>query len=220
MDVDMIESRISTYCHRTDEPSTALFDTRHHILRVTLKDKSVWAVDIAGAQHAQHNPVVPFADYARDSIATILATRPFGTSARNIHDPINTRNPGNPSNLILMLQLSENLGHQIDELAEWEHHHVTVPQLLKAKREAYQSLKAELVQHLATQAREYVKLCQNDPSSTARSIVVKNQGVENMSDEDKARMKRKRARAVAGMDADTRRVWEKHEAEGTATMMF
>lgn len=216
----MIKSRISTFRHRADDPSTAVSLPTHHILRVTLKDKSVWAIDVAGAQHAQHNPVVLFANYARDYIAAIVATRPFGTSARNIHDPINTRNPGKLNNIILALQLGENLSHQIDELAEWEHHHVTVPQLLKAKREVYQSLKTKLVEHLATQAREYVKLDRGDPSSTARPIVVKNQGVENMSDEDKARMERKRAREMAGMDAETRRVWEKHEAEGAATMML
>lgn len=220
VDVRMLRSRILTFRHRANDPSTPIFDTVHHILRVTLKDGSVWAVDVAGAQYGQHSPVVPFAQYARDSIAKILATRPFGTSFRNIHDPVSTRNPGNPGNILLMLQLSQTLEHHIDELAEWEHHHVAIPGLLKAKREAYQSLKTALVAHLATQARESLKHIQGDPSSTYRPIEVKNFGTENMSDEDKARMKRKRARKVAGMDADTRRLWEEQEKKGTASLMF
>jgi hypothetical protein len=208
----MFKSRISTYRHHSSDPSTAASDAVHHILRVTLKDKTVWAVDAAGAQHAQHNPVVPFANYQRDSIAKILDTRPFGTNARNIHVPVLARNPGG---LMLAMQLEENLGHQIDELAEWEHHHVTVPELLKTKREGYLALKKQLVEHLGTQAREYVKLTQRDPSSTAKLILVSNHGIEDMSDEDKGRMARKRARRLAGMDVETRKQWLEQEAEGT-----
>jgi hypothetical protein len=121
---------------------------------------------------------------------------------------------------MLMLELSQTIEHQIDELTEWEHNHVAVPKLLKTKREAYQSLKTELVAHLATQARESLKRIQGDPSSTYRPIEVKNFWTENMSDEDKARMERKRARKMAGMDADTRRLWEEQEKKGTASLMF
>jgi hypothetical protein len=220
VDVRMFKSCISTYRHHTNDPSTPVSETVHHILRVTLKDRSVWALDVAGAQHGQHNPVVPFTRYARDSIAKILATRAFGTSSRNIHDPVNTRNPGNPGNILFMLQLSQTLENQIDELTEWEHQHVAVPELLKVKREAYQSLKTTLVAHLATQARESLKHIQGDPSSTYRPIVVSSYGMEGMSDEEKSRMERKRARKVAGMDTDTRRLWEEQEKKGTPSLMF
>jgi hypothetical protein len=216
----MLKSRILTYRHHANDPSTPNSDAVHHILRITLKDGSIWAVDIAGVQHGQHNPVVLFANYERDYIAKILATRAFGTSSRNIHDPVNTRNPGNPGSIMLMLELSQTLEHQIDELTEWEYQHVAVPKLLKAKREAYQSLKAGLVAYLARQARESLKSVQGDPSSTYRPIEVKNFGTENMSDEDKARMERKRARKMAGMDADTRRLREEQGKKGTASLMF
>ena len=220
VDVRMLSKRILTYRHHANDPSTPNSDAVHHILRVTLKDGSIWVVDVAGAQHGQHNPVVPFADYERDYIAKILATRAFGTSSRNIHDPVNTRNPGNPGNIMLMLELSQTLEHQIDELTEWEHNHVAVPKLLKTKREAYQSLKTELVAHLAKHARESLKSVQGDPSSTYRPIVVKNSGTEDMSHEDKARMERKRARKMAGMNANTRRLWEEQEKKGTPSLMI
>lgn len=217
IDVRMFNSRILTYRHHANDPSTAVSDNVHHILRVTLKDKSVWAVDVAGAQHAQQNSVVPFTNYARDSIAKILDTRPFGTNARNTHLPVLARNPGN---MVLAMQHEENHSHQCDELAEWEHHRVTVPKLLKLKREEYLRLKTELVAHLATQAREYIKLSQGDPSSTAKLILVKNHGTEDMSDEDKGRMERKKARRLASMDAETRRQWEEEEAKGTGFVML
>jgi len=217
MDVRMFKSRISTYRHHASDPSTAASDTVHHILRVTLKDKTVWAIDEAGAQHAQHNPVVPFPDYQRDSIAKILDTRPFGTNARNIHVPVLARNP---SGMMLAMQLQENLDYQMDELAEWEHHHVTVPELLKTKREGFSTLKMQLVEHLATQAREYVKLAQGDPSFTAKLILVRSHGIEDMSEEDKGRMERKRARRLAGMDVEIRKQWLEQEAEGTGFVML
>lgn len=157
MDVRMFKSRILTYRHHANDPSTPVSDNVHHILRVTLKDKSVWAVDVAGAQPGQHNPVVFFANHDRDSIAKILDTRSFGTNARNIHVPVLARNPGD---LLLAMQLEESFSHQRDELAEWVYHHVTIPELLISKREEYLSLKTQLVAHLATQALEYVKLTQ------------------------------------------------------------
>ena len=213
----MFKSRILTYRHHVNDQSTPVSDTVHHILRVTLKDRSVWAVDVAGAQHGQHNPIVPFAKYQQDSIAKILDTRPFATNARNIHIPVLARNP---DGMILAMQLEENFSHQRDELAEWVYHHVTTPDLLKAKREVYLRLKTQLIEHLATQAREYVKLTQGDPSSTAKLIVVRNQGIEDMSDEDKGRMERKRIRRLAGMDVETRRQWLEQEAQGTGLVML
>lgn len=122
--------------------------------------------------------------------------------------------------MLLAMQLEESFSHQRDELAEWVYHHVTIPELLKSKREEYLSLKTQLVAHLATQAREYVKLTQGDPSSTAKLIVVKNHGVEDMSDEDKGRMERKRIRMLAGMDDETQRQWLEQEANGTGLVML
>ena len=209
----MFKSRVLTYRHHANDPSTAVADTFHH----TLKDKTVWAVDVAGARHAQHNPVVPFANYERDSIAKVLDTRPFGTNARDIQVPVLARNPGG---MMLAMQLEENLDYQIDELAEWEHHHITVPELLETKRKGFLTLKTQLVEHLATQAREYVKLAQSDPSSTAKLILVRSHGIEDMSEEDKGRMEKKRARRLAGMDVEIRKQWLEQEAEGTGFVML
>jgi hypothetical protein len=215
--VRMFDSRISTYHHHADNPSTAVFDNVHHVLRVTLKDNSTWAVDLAGAQRGQYKPVLPFSDYDKVSIAKILEIRPFGASEGRSDIPANARNPGN---MFVALSLIENTIHQADEFAEWEYHHVTVQGLLKAKSDVYQTLKAQLVKHLATQAREYVKFAANDPTSKARLITVSDVGVENMSGEDKGRMERKKARRLASLDPKTRSLFEEQEANGTSVIML
>lgn len=215
--VRMFDSRISTYHHHADNPSTAVFDNVHHVLRVTLKDNSTWAVDLAGAQHGQYKPVLPFSDYDKVSIAKILETRPFGASEGQSEIPVNARNPGN---MFVALSLIDNTSHQADEFAEWEYHHATVQGLLKAKSDLYQTLKAQLVKHLATQAREYVKLALGDPSSKARLITVSDVGIESMSEDDKGRMERKKARKLASMDTQTRSFFEEFEANGTSLIMY
>jgi hypothetical protein len=45
------------------------------------RSTTIWAVDLAGAQHDQHIPVVSFAEYVKVYVAEILETRPFGTNA-------------------------------------------------------------------------------------------------------------------------------------------
>jgi hypothetical protein len=214
--VRMFDSRISTYHHHADNPSTAVFDNVHHVLRVTLKDNSTWAVDLAGAQHGQYKPVLPFSDYDKVSIAKILETRPFGASEGQSEIPVNARNPGN---MFVALSLIDNTSHQADEFAEWEYHHATVQGLLKAKSDLYQTLKAQLVKHLATQAREYVKFTLGDPSSKARLINISNFGNSSMSEEDKGRMERKKARKLASMETQTRSFFEKQEANGATVML-
>ena len=173
-------------------------------------------MDLAGAQHGQHNPVVPFADYARDNIATILEVRPSGTKSRDAKVPVLIRNPGNSA---VAEQLAEILDHTVDELAECEHRHLSVQDLLKAESELFTTLKNDLMRHLTREAREYVKLVQNDRTSKAKSITVKSHGLEHMSEEDKARMERKKARRIAGMEAETRRLCDEHGKKGAAFVM-
>jgi len=118
----------------------------HSVLRVTLKDMSTWAVDVAGAQHGQLNAIVPFADYDRRFIAKNLGICPYGKNAVDVDTPVLT---GNARDTVVTMQLGELRSHQADELAEWEYHNVTVRKLLKAKHEEYQSLKTDLVEYLA-----------------------------------------------------------------------
>lgn len=213
----MFEARVSMYRHLANDPLTGTHDAGHFVLRITLKDNSVWAVDLAGAQHGQRKPVLPFDDYDRDYIAKILNVRPFGEGAKRPRDFIFRRHPGNE---ILAMVLTENQDYQIDELAEWEYHNTTVQEVLKAKTDDFQKLKQELVDHLAMAAREYVKLAMRDSTSKAKLIIVKHQGVENMSAEDKGRMERKRARKLAGMPADVRELYEKSKAGGSDFVMI
>jgi hypothetical protein len=176
------------------------------------RSTTIWAVDLAGAQHDQHIPVVSFAEYVKVYVAEIVETRPFGTNAKNVKAPVTAQNP---SHSAVATDLENILDHSVDELTEWEHHNVTVQALLKAQGEAYQFLKAKLVKHLVRETREYVKLTQNDSTSRAKPIVVTNHELENMSDEGKARMERKKARMIAGMDAETRALWDGQQAKAS-----
>ena len=99
MDVRMFRSRISTYrhCNSSNEPSIPLYINFHSILRVTLKDMSTWAVDVAGAQHGQHNAIVPFAEYDRRFIAKNLGIRPYGTNAVDVDTPVSLETPATQS---------------------------------------------------------------------------------------------------------------------------
>lgn len=204
----MYKSFVSTYHHHANDPSTAVFDTVHHVLRVTLEDNSTWAVDLAGAHFGQHNSVLPFADYDRACIAEVLDTRPFGTNAKHFDVPILARNPGNTT---AVDQLKGYLIHLLDELAEWEHHRVPVQKVLRPFWEADQ---AQLAKHLAMHTREYVKLVQGDPSSIAKLIPDTNDGWEKMSVEEKGRMDRKIDRKVGAMAEEVRKVQEEENRRG------
>lgn len=210
----VFESRVQTYRHFAHDPHTGVVDATHSVLRVTLKDRSAWVLDLAGAQHGQQRPVMSFADYDRAYIASILSRRAFSTSARS-HQSVLKRHPGG---IMLVMQWTDNQDYQIDELAEWEYHNVAVKELLKAKTDDHQRSKQELIDHLATAAREYVKYALHDPTSTARPLtaVLMNGDTEGLSEEDKGRVERKKARKIAGMDADTRELYETSTAAGAA----
>jgi hypothetical protein len=210
MDVRVYRSRVSTYRHHANDPSKAVSSTAHHILLVTLKDNSTWAVDVAGLQHGQDDPVLLFADYERTTIAEVVGTRPIGSSAKDIDIPILARNPGNMN---LVEQLKGAFNHLIDELAEWEHHNFPVQKLLKP---SHQKVQFQLVEHLTTQAREYVKLIRGDPRSTAKLIPDTKDGWDDMSVEEKARVERKIDRKRVAMAKEARKL---EEEQGWRLMM-
>lgn len=212
----VFESRVKTYRHFARDPQSRVVDATHSVLRVTLKDGSAWVQDLAGAQHGQQKPVMPFADSDRAYIASILSSREFGTSARSVQSVLK-RHPGD---LPLEMRWSENQDYQIDELAEWEYHNVAVKELLKAKTDDHQRSKQELIDHLATAAREYVKYALRDPTSTARplDVLVMNGNTENLSEEDKGRVERKKARKMARMDAGARELYETSTAAGAVAV--
>lgn len=122
--------------------------------------------------------------------------------------------------LLVAFQLLENLKYQFDELEEWEFFHVTVIEVLKAKTAEYQRLKNELVDHVATAAREYVKLAKKDPTSKAKPMYLTNITAQNLSKEDKEKFDRQTARKVAKMDLERRKMIEEQKAKGTHIMML
>jgi hypothetical protein len=219
VDIEMQHSRILTRRQLENAPHPPLVGERsHHIILVTLKDGSKWAVDLAGAQHGQRKPVLRYADYKRDYIAKITGRRPYGTNAMHPERPILKRNP--KTSILAVTPLLDNMTYQIDELEEWIFHNMAVNKILEANDRRYQALKKSLVECLATAALEYVKLECHEPTSKAKPIYVTDSSGVTMSEEDKGRMERKRLRKLAEMDPSMREMFESAKAKGNAVIML
>lgn len=71
------------------------------------------------------------------------------------------------------------------------------------------------MEHLATAAREYHKYAiRKDPTTAAKPIPDPSTADENLSEEDRGRMERKRARRLAQMCPEVRESWLRAEATG------
>lgn len=214
VDLRVFTSRLLVARHFAHNKHAGALGPKHSVVRVTLRDNSVWVFDPSGAQHGQFKPVMLFDDYDRGYIAKILDSRLLGKQRR----PFTHRRS---SGTILVYSLWDQIQiYQSDELAEWEHHNIAVQDLIKAKTDDFLKLKQALIEHVATAAREYVKRIVGDPTSKARPIHIRTTGTENMSEDDKARMERKMVRKVATMDPTTRALWEKGQADGNSYMMM
>lgn len=117
------------------------------------------------------------------------------------------------------MSLTHNLDHQEDELEEWLFFHVPVNTIISANAAEFQNLKNMLVTHLGTAAREYVKFARGDSTSTAKPIVTFKNPKE-LSEEDRGRMERKKARQLARMSPETRERLRRAEAEGHTVIMM
>lgn len=198
--VRITDAQVLIHHHHLPDRSMVVRDPIHHVLRVTLKDASVWVIDLTGAQYGQHRSVLSFDDYKRDYVAEVVTSRPF-YDRRQLYQDYHVQRYPMPQGASQDSVLShwQNLIYQEDELAEWEFHQIAVNDLLKAKDEEYQKLRSELVNHLATAAREYVKRERKDPSSTAKPIMVTNFGHDKLTEEERDRMERKKLRKFAAM---------------------
>jgi hypothetical protein len=219
LDVEVQYSRILVHRQLEDAPlPPPVGEPSHHIILVTLKDGSKWAVDLAGAQHGQSKPVLRYAEYKRDYVAKVTGRRPYGTNAMHPEYPICKRNT--KTGIIAAIPLLDNMTYQIDELEEWIFHNMAVKKVLEADGTQYQALKKSLVECLATAALERVKLHCQDPTSKAKPIYVNDGPGVTMSEEDRGRMERKRLRRLAEMDPSMREMFESAKTKGNAVFMF
>ena len=185
---------------------------------MTLKDGSGWIVDPAGAQHGQDKPVLCVFHYNAMFIDKVLTNRPYGESQLYNERFVIERHPQNLLNLVAC-RLGENLGHVEDEFCEWQIQHGSIEGIIKANTSNYQLRKSMLVTHLATTAREFRKYAKGDPTSTAKPINLNDKSA-NLSEEDKQRMERKRAREMAAMDPSVREMVEREKAIGTEVVLL
>lgn len=204
---------------RAEDSSVAVAEDGHHLLRATMKDGSKWVVDLSGAQHGQHQPVLRAKDYKREYIEKVVHRREYGSIYDHAGMVVNERDPKIGSKAARAFL--ENVDYQEDELAEWQHRNsVTIRDILLADDQTYQNLKNSLVSHVATAAREYVKLARKDPTSKAKRIIVTNTNAEDVSEEEKGRQERKRARKLVKMHPHERKRLQDLEARGDPYWLY
>lgn len=218
VDVQVLDSRLLLHRHSTKDTTAPATQSIHHVICVTLKDGTTWAVDPAGAQYRQNQPVIPFDKYKQDFVAKVLARRPNGSSKDHLANFTNERHPREAWYEAVDVKLGFIMEHVSDEFEEWLIEHVSLKDLIKASASDYSRLKAKLVAHLATVAREFIKLSNGDPTSTARLINL-NANPAKLSEKDKQRMARKQAREMAAMDSSVREMMESAKAQGTEVIM-
>lgn len=219
VDVRVLDSRKLLHRHSTKDTTAPVTSSLHHIICVTLKDGSTWAVDPAGAQHLQNQPVLPFDKYKQDFVAKVLGRRPYGSSKLHLGNFTSERHPRQEWYEAVDVKLGFIMNHITDELEEWLLKHAGIKDIIKASASDYSRQKAVLVAHLVTTGREFIKLCNGDRTSTTKLIDLNDRSV-TLSEEDKQRMDRKRARNMAAMDPSVRELMEREKAQGTEVFMF
>lgn len=201
VDVRVFDSKIKVLRHTSGLATTTL-QRVHHVLRVKLKNGAVWVIDPAGAQYGQLKPAIPYDEYHRDYVAAILDCRPYGFCKYWNGDYTASRHSKDFANHIFSLMLNQISEHVADELAEWQFHNCSLATIVKAADGEFHRLKAMLLDHATVAAREMVKWVNEDPTTKAKpqpcNLVHQ---YEYLSEEDKARFDRKRARDPARIKA-------------------
>jgi hypothetical protein len=115
--------------------------------------------------------------------------------------------------LTIAFVLNQILEYVADQLAEWQHEHVGVENMMKSSVGEYQRLKPMLLTHLATTARESVIFSNGEPGSASDHINVRDRAV-NVSERQRQRFQRKRLRKWANMEPSERAEFENNPNMG------
>lgn len=201
--------------HRRAEAAEP-FNSKHHVVEVTLRDGDKYILDLAGSQHGQHKPVLPSKEYLAKYTSAILARRPLCASSRNPELYLPYRHAGF-SLMAMMMHQAEVWEYVEDEFCEWVEfkYNTSVPAFLKSHDVS------SLIDRVAWAAREFAKLARKEPSAAKPLYVTLNTAsFRRCSEEEKAIIARKKERRLAKMDRDSRERMQKAEADGTAVMMF
>jgi hypothetical protein len=182
----LLDSKLKTRLHVGGKE---IRSAPHVVLCVTLADGVTWVVDPAGTQHGQNKPVLRMSDYHRDYVADFPdCSVPHGSTASMTQ----------ACREFPHLMEAEN--YQTDELHEWVFKNVALKHLLRVKPTEYEQLKKSLVAHLAAAARDHVNLTNGDPTSPAKIAGLQLPNPGSLSEEDKGRMERRKARKIAAME--------------------
>lgn len=219
VDVRVLGSRVLLHRHSTKDTTAPATQSVHHVICVTLKDGTTWAVDPAGPQHRQNKPVMPFDKYRQDLVAKILARRPYSSSKDHLENFTSERHPRQAWYEAVDVKLGFIIIHVTDKFEEWLAEHISFEDLIKASASDYPLLKAQLVAHLATTAREYIKLSNGDQTSTT-TLINPNANAARLSEKYRQRMGRKQTRKMPNMDPSVREMMESMRAQGTQVIML
>jgi hypothetical protein len=170
-------------------------------------------VDPAGAQHGQRKAVLDSHEYDRDYLSRVLARRPYGNHEFHPENYIGERHLDHQYFLTIAFVLNQILEYVADQLAEWQHEHVGVENMMKSSVGEYQRLKPMLLTHLATTARESVIFSNGEPGSASDHINVRDRAV-NVSERQRQRFQRKRLRKWANMEPSERAEFENNPNMG------
>ena len=207
MTIEIVTARLRVRRYRTATSSPQGHET-HRIIHAMLKNGDEYLVDLAGAQYGRYKPIVPFTSYMKDFAAKTLARELHGRNIDNYFAIVQMRHDAQSEGLVRAGQRLCDLSKEYiaDRLCDWEEENQTVSALLKANEEEFQEAKAKLVAHLGKAAQECIKFCNDDPTSEAKPLrlTTSSNMQSNLSDVEKARVEKKRARVLSKMPPEVR----------------
>ena len=136
-------------------------DFVHQAVFVRITDNNLYVLDPAGAQYCQHDAVLPFSRYKKEYVAEVWESKDFGWTAAHQKELVEGKHDRmlQPNTDMRMLQLH---GHNIEWLnasvLEWEvKNQMTVAQMLRGKRDDFQTNKQALFTYVMDDTRQYIE---------------------------------------------------------------
>jgi hypothetical protein len=72
--------------HYLDGSTGAITDYPHQVFRATLRDSSIYVLDLSSAQHSHYEPVVPWAQYQQLQLVRVYSKKLLGSFEKNLRD--------------------------------------------------------------------------------------------------------------------------------------
>ncbi|KAL9028106.1 MAG: hypothetical protein Q9196_003479 [Gyalolechia fulgens] len=126
---------------------------QHEVLTVTLKDGSVYVVDLAGAQYGYHEPVMPLKTYAdsRARAVRLDKCQPLGNQRQIIVNECSEKGWTG-----LIRSVNEELYHRFNALITlWQKSHMPLPAMLRLHEKDFLKRQKSFLSSVEANFREY-----------------------------------------------------------------